>query len=285
MISYTKHVRTFFLVVCVNIGVSSAQAELIVSPFGLYGEGGISNGQSFLFGASGEIFEMDGFLGLGGEDLNGSDPGITQPLSFGPPSGIAYNFSYQLASDNSSISLFYTFSNETSVTLTGLRFLFFIDAQINSFVSTTDEYGTVLGVIGNGAADADPDAWEIDERGFINGNLFNNLRNGILDNANAIPSSSPQDVALALSFELGALAPLMSKTVTILVSDNGSSLGNFALKHHDLTELGDVLTISGQSSVLTGTAVPEPMTLLTFGMGMATLAGYSVHNRRTDSVQ
>lgn len=236
----------------------SVSAEIVFGSFGRDGEGGSANGQLFTFGSGGEFFEVDSFLNISGSDLNGSTVGSSAQLSIDPlPSGLSFSFTPLLSSDKTDLTLRYEFTNQSGGAFSDVKFFPFVDAQIDEPTNTYfNEAGDIAGSLGTGVADSDPDSFEIDEPGFVFGNIFDNLRLGSLDNTNNVPSSFPDDVSMALGFDLGSLNPLDKATVDVFLSEDGDSIGSFSLLHFD-TDAGsaDTLTLSGQSSV---TAVPEP---------------------------
>lgn len=181
--------------------------------------------------------------------------------------GLDYTFSTSLSPDTTDLALTYAFFNGTGSVLGNILFFSYLDAEIDESVNTFfNEYGEAIGVTGSGSVDADPDTWEIDEPGFVFGDIFDHLLMGTLDDLNAVPIESPDDVAMALGFNLGTLNPLEAARVTVLLSEDGDSIGSLALVHHD-SDPGSTtfITLSGQSAVAT---VPEPSSLLLLGVGL-----------------
>lgn len=270
--------KVFFLIVLIIMGISMPSKGWAISltPFGPFGEGGASNGQSFSIGTGGSVFEVDAFLNIGGMDLNGGFFGTSAQLSLDPlPVGLSYSFSSSLSLDSTDLTLSYTFSNNTGGFLSNVQFFSFLDAEIDEPINSFfNEYGDVIGTVGTGAADADPDSWEIDEPGFLFGDIYDNLFLGALDNSNGVPSSFPDDPSMALGFSLGGLNPLDAATINILISEDGDSIGSLALAHFDSdTRSNTVITLSGQSAVTPITSVPEPSTLVLLGSGLAAMIG------------
>lgn len=277
-------------VVAVFATAGVARAAIFFTPFGPNGEGGMVNGQFLAFGSGGEVFELDAFLSIAGMDLNGTAFGTSAQLSVDPlPAGLEYAFSASLSADATDLTLRYEFTNNTGGTLADVWFFSFVDAEIDVAINDFfNEAGFQLGAPGTGPGDPDADAWEIDEPGFVFGDIFSNLLLGALDNTNSVPLASPEDVSMALGFSLGDLLPNHIATIDILLSDDGDVLGSLALQHFD-TDSGsfDTLTLSGIASLA---LVPEPNTLLLIAIGGVLLVAFirrcpqsatSAHRRRS----
>ena len=104
-----------------------------------------------------------------------------------------------------------SYTNTGATAMAGVRLVAFADLDINratngfsnefgSFVSLATPPGAPAGAIA-------ANAWEIDEPGFLFGNILTNAAAGTLDNFNAVPNSAPDDVSFALQFPVGDLAP------------------------------------------------------------------------------
>lgn len=223
--------------------------------FGPKGEGGAKNGQVFQLGSGGTVYELDAFLSLAGQDLNGAQTGTAAMLSSQElPPGLTYSFSAALSNSSDAV-LTYLFVNQTNQTFTNLLFNVLLDAEIDQEVNTFfNEYGRVIGALGIGPGDPEPDMWQIDEPGFENGTLFNNLFFGTLNNSNSLPQSAVNDVAFGLGFTLGDLAPGQTAAISVMISDASHYLGTFALQQldQDPNSTG-IITLSAIVSTLTGT--------------------------------
>ena len=128
----------------------------------------------------------------------------------------------------------WNFFNAGGESLSNVRLLVFLDADLNrdenSFVN---EYGSFVSL------DLPPNAplgaiaasgWEIDEPGYVFGDVYQNLQAGSLDNTNALPLGSADDVSLALSFNIGVLNPGDRVSTTLFIS----SADIEGLRHVDL---------------------------------------------------
>ncbi|ADE15268.1 protein of unknown function DUF1555 [Nitrosococcus halophilus Nc 4] len=252
----------------------SSSWAISFTPFGPHGEGGFINGQTFFFNDDGAVFELDAFLNIEGLDLNGGAIGTSAQFSFDPlPPGLTFDFSPSLSSDLTDLNLTYTFSNTTTEAFPNIKFFSFLDTDIAESISPFNEFGQAFGTIGSGAADSAPDSWEIDEPGFLFGDIFVNLLLGTLDNTNAIPQTFPEDVSMALGFDLGNLNPLETITVDIFLSEDSDFIGDFFLTQEDLNPLSLAsITMSGQSSIQQN-SIPEPNTWLLLTTGLIALGG------------
>lgn len=244
--------RTKLLAMGLMAGVlvlgEQARGAISVGAFGAQGQGGSKNGQTFSLGAGGSVYELDGFVSVAGQDLNGNLLGTTAQLSRDSlPAGLVYQFGSGLSADQSDVVLTYSFSNSTSNVFSGVHFFVLLDAEIDQTVNTFfNEYGTVQGSPGPGGGDPGPSQWQIDEPGFQGGTLFRNLFLGALNNTNAVPQSALNDVAMGLGFDLGSLQPGDSKNVRVMISEAEHLLGSFGLKQHDASASSTtVITLSG----------------------------------------
>lgn len=116
----------------------------------------------------------------------------------------------------------WVYANTGVATLTDLKFIVFLDADIDRDDNTFfNEYGDFVSLDlppGAPAGSVSASEWEIDEPGFLFGDILGNAAAGFLDNSNAIDSALPDDVSLALLFQVGALDPGLAATVTLQIS-------------------------------------------------------------------
>lgn len=236
---------------CAALMTFQTQA-IVFDSFGPRGEGGAKNGQSLLIGQGGSVYELDSFLYIQGLDLNGSRLGTAAQLSRDTlPAGLAYAFSSSLSTNHQDLVLTYSFTNSTASTFSDLRFFVLLDADIDEQANTFfNEFGTVQGAVGHGAGDAAPDQWQIDEPGFQTGTLLRNIFLGSLNNSNAIPQITPDDVALSLGFSLGSLKSGQATSVQVMISEATNSPEGFALIHKDsAADSPTTITLSGSAVV------------------------------------
>lgn len=181
-------------------------------------------------------------IGVGGDDFSGS--------------GIDVVFNDGLNSDGLG-SVSWDFINNTGATLEDAQLFVFLDAEIDQTINTFfNESGALVDVSGAGSADNLADSWEIDEPGFVFGDIFDNLLSGALDNTNNVAAGFEDDVSLALGFELGDLLP--GDMWTGLFETSLTDIGG--LSHTDLDSVS-TFYFNGTVDVTRVTGVPEPSTL------------------------
>jgi hypothetical protein len=138
-----------------------------------------------------------------------------------------------------------------------------LDTPVNGFGS---EFGAVQGTPAPGQT------WEIDEPGFASpfGDIFVNFQAGRLDGLNSVPSTQPNDVAMALGWQV-TLGPGEVAVATFVLSDRLVSSG-FVLTQTD----ADPTSQGGLAftSTLRIQGVPEPGTWLCVGSGLVGLLAW-----------
>lgn len=244
--------RTVSAVVFPFLALASLSSAITFDPFGLRGEGGSRNGQSFTIGTGGTVYELDSFVYVDGFDLNGTNSGTSARLSTDAvPTGLTWSFDAALSPDSTDVLLTYSFTNESGGTFSDLRILVFLDAEIDEVSNTFfNEYGEISGAAGAGRWDSNPDYWQIDEPGFAEGTLYGNLLAGALSNSNAVPETAPDDVSMALGFALGTLRPGQSRSARVLVSEDAGTRGTPTLVHRDVDPGSETfITVSGDADV------------------------------------
>jgi hypothetical protein len=245
-----------------GVGLAPAATALSAGGFGPNGEGGAANGQVFRIGAGGRVYELDAFVYVGA--------GSASQLSVDPlPSDLSFQFGTSVRDGSTDIVLRYELANMGSVALPSVSVLSFVDADIDEPTNTYfNEFATTHGSLAPGQG------FEVDEPGFVFGDIFGNLQAGSLDDTNAVPESAPDDVAMAMSFALGPLGPGETSLVSIMLSQDGDSLGSFAIAHHDADpESRTTITYSGTvgEPPPPGGAIPEPTGAVLFGAGLLAL--------------
>jgi hypothetical protein len=128
-----------------------------------------------------------------------------------------------------------------------------IDEPLNTFFN---EFGSVSGLPAAGQS------WEIDEPGFVFGDIFANFLASALDNTNGVPAGSPDDVSMAMGwvFHLPAGMPAKIKFTVSTLAPAG-----FFLSH---TDPASDFTIYFSSNL---NVVPEPGTIVLMSSGLVGL--------------
>ena len=146
-----------------------------------------------------------------------------------------------------------------------------IDEATNTFFN---EFGSVSGAAPAGLS------WEIDEPGFVSGNIFahfnsSNAAASALDNLVGVPSTAPDDVALAAGYRF-ILGLDQTAVVTYRLSTLQPPAGSFQLRHTDPASNATIYLTTGLN--VTDGVIPEPATVL-WGVGCALALGLRRHRR------
>jgi hypothetical protein len=163
-----------------------------------------------------------------------------------------------------------------TVTGAGPHYLgFFVDHEID--VNTngfSNETGILHGTVAGGQS------WEIDEPGYVNGDIYINIGHGALDNGIGISvfgnTTFPDDVSMALGWNFN-LAAGQTATASFLVSQSAPS--GFFLEQHDPDSDASIYFSSSLSKRGGGTpSVPDGGT--TFSLLFVSMAGLGILRRR-----
>jgi hypothetical protein len=148
----------------------------------------------------------------------------------------------------------------------------FVDHEIDESVNTFfNEFGDVSGTPGAGQR------WEIDEPGFTFGDIYQNVLAGgqVLDQSNGVPSTSPDDVSMAMSWNFLLVAG-QTATASFRLSTTMPS-ATFYLLQRD-PDSDQSLFLSGSASIRPDgePPIPEPGTviLLLSGLGVIAIAKF-----------
>lgn len=103
------------------------------------------------------------------------------------------------------------------------------------------------------------------------GTILTDLQAGALKNSNSVSSSTPDDVSLALGFDIGSLAVGHTATLTFRIATTDIGV----LLQVD-PESGNKLYLNGYATVSElsgpGPEIPEPSTITLIGAGLAAVA-------------
>lgn len=252
--------RSIFLAFVLALGPVVAPTADAIIPGSISAEGTYQRvgPPDFSVGVGGSVDEIAAFVKPSGALASSQ-------LGAGPlPSGLSLSFASILSGDGTDLVLRYDFSNLGPGALGGIGFVSFLDAEIDE-PTFFNEYAETQGALAPGQG------FEVDEPGFVFGDIYANALAGTLDGTNAVPLSDPEDVSLALSFSVGPLAPGQVARFEFMISEDGDSIGAFRLVQRDIDPGSTtVITFSGAASV-----VPEPGTAALVMAGVVVLAGAS----------
>jgi hypothetical protein len=164
-------------------------------------------------------------------------------------------------------------SIKATITVTGSHTLIaFLDHEI------VEEFNTYFNEYGVGGTAASGQSWEIDEPGYVFGNIYGNVLSGALDNTNAVPEGSEDDVSMALGWDF-SLAAEQKAIIRFMVSQNMPDSG-FYLTQVDPDS--DISLYFSSTLEVIGTGgevppIPEPSTIFLLGAG---LIGLGVAGRK-----
>jgi len=134
----------------------------------------------------------------------------------------------------------------------------FVDHEIDSAVNLWfNEVGSIT------SAPAAGQTWEIDEPGFVFGDIYDNLLVSSLDNS--IGEIGPEDVSMAIGWDF-SLTSLDTAVLDFSVSEI-MPVSGFFLTQGDPDSQADIYFASNLD-VRTANPIPEPATLLLVGLGL-----------------
>lgn len=137
-----------------------------------------------------------------------------------------------------------------------------IDEAINTFFN---ESGTATGTSAAGQS------WEIDEPGFLFGDIFDNFELSTLDNSNGVPVGLEDDVSLAMGWDF-SLATGETAAISFTLADMLPPITpGFFLTHTDANSVANIYLWSSLTINYVPPdpdPIPEPSIVTLFGLGL-----------------
>lgn len=138
---------------------------------------------------------------------------------------------------------------------------FFADLEIDEALNTFfNEFGQV------GGAPAAGQSWEIDEPGFVFGDIYANFVAGVLDGGIGVTAAAPDDVSMAMAWTFD-LAAGETAAIQFRIGAERPASG-FFLEQVDPDSQAAVY-MTGSLAIRDGGPAPEPATLALIALGMA----------------
>lgn len=150
----------------------------------------------------------------------------------------------------------------------------FVDHELDESLNTFfNEFGS--------RSQANPPAglsWEIDEPGFVFGDIYDHFEAGKLDNS--IGTADPDDVSMSLGWSVDLLVGQSAELKFLLTEDRTQlGAGAFYLRHWD-PDSGSEVFFTAQMRIQGGPVVPEPGFGMWGSLGLAGACWAAVRRRR-----
>jgi MYXO-CTERM domain-containing protein len=145
----------------------------------------------------------------------------------------------------------------------------FLDHEIDQAINTYfNEYGTTSGSPDTGQS------WEIDEPGYVFGDIYDNFLGSALDNSNAVPSSLADDVSMAMGWDF-SLGASETATIDFVLSETQPTSGFYLTQTDPDSEASIYMSSSLGISSGGPTPNPAPATLALMALGLLGLRRFA----------
>lgn len=189
--------------------------------------------------------------------------GTNDPVTIDGLTTLSYDYG-KSGDGTSALTLTYMITNDDTSEWKDLRFMLRVQAdgeQVNYLDTVARTWGANSG--------NEPDHYQVDVFEFDPDLREKIVTNNGLDDMDASESENPLDVDFALEWDLDTLGPGLQWVITVLLSDDGTTISpNRFLQATGVGSLDTVLTFSGTAGV-----VPIPGTVFLLGSGLMGLAG------------
>jgi len=197
-----------------------------------------------------------------------ADPSAPPKVNSFGGGGFDVSFTNAVNSSTNLGSLTWSITNSTGGDIANSQLMGFLDADIggNEF---WNEYGLQQGTF---AADQ---SWEIDEPGWVFGDIYDHLQDtGVLDNTNNVPAAFPEDVSLALGFNIVDWLAGETIVASFLIADTWN--GQAGLAQFDVTDVNKTDGLYFSASIENIGVIPIPGTggLMLSGLILMAVARY-----------
>ncbi len=182
--------------------------------------------------------------------------------------GLQVSFANNLDSNNLG-TVTWRVENQSGATLDNFVLFAYLNADIDFGINTFfNEYASF---IGNTSATS----WEIDEPGYVFGDIYDNLEAGSLDNFNAVDSGNPEDVSFALGFDFGSF--LNDSWIEATLEISLDNIGG--IQHTDPDSDFSFFFNGSLDQSDSPVVLPAPSTLVLFGAAVPFLLLFRRKNR------
>lgn len=207
-------------------------------------------------GTDGSVSELDAYHSITGQDVNGGVFGTSAQLSLLPAAGwfgFCLQYGIVRGHDRSALELPHLPTTLAPTWRTSLS-LSYLDVDIDSGINgTANESANTFGSLASGQN------YQVDDPSGALPAILDNLLLGSLDDTNSAAELSI-DVAMAMSWSLGTLLTGEEVIVGVLIAEDATTLGPFAITHFDSDPNWQTM-ITDSGAIRTPSTAPEPSAL------------------------